>query len=153
MLQFRAKSRDEIRDAGCKIDCWLIPRVNGIHGVTLRYALYRFLVQGFRRCQSYWPVINPTPIGGLVEQNREFFSGRPLWKVGDSNHPRHPGGFYRSVNVKYGAFYWTHDDPSLVDGWVWDTQPLWSLPTAQDVRERSEIGHGDEDLVTEDIYN
>jgi len=50
MLQFRAESPEGIKDLNCKIDGWLIPRVNGDNGVTLRYALYRFLAQGFRRC-------------------------------------------------------------------------------------------------------
>ena len=125
--------------------------MNGNNGVTLRYALYRFLAQGFRRCQSYWPVVNAAPIGGLLpKRNREFFSGRPLWKVGGSHERRHPGGFYRAVSAEFGAFYWTHDDRSLLNGWVWDTQGLWSLPTTEGDGGQAEI---DGDLVAEDIYN
>src|SRR4051794_15674174 len=99
MLPFRAKSPEKIKDPNCKIDCWLIPRVNGDNGVTFRYALYRFLAQGFRRCQSYyWPTAIPTRVGGLLpEPNREFFSGRPIWKVDGVSHGQHPGGFQRAI--------------------------------------------------------
>ncbi|KAK0707223.1 hypothetical protein B0T21DRAFT_387679 [Apiosordaria backusii] len=129
MLQFCAKSPEKIKDPNCKIDCWLIPRVNGNNGVTLRYALYRFLAQGFRRCQSYyWPAATPTQVGGLLsERNREFFSGRPLWKVDGVSHSQHPDGFQRAIDTQYGAFYWTHSDQSLLPlgEVVWDTRALW----------------------------
>ncbi|KAL2174067.1 uncharacterized protein P884DRAFT_159421, partial [Thermothelomyces heterothallicus CBS 202.75] len=50
VLQFRARKPDHIRNADCPIDCWVIP-VEG-STCTLRYALYRLMVQGFRRCQA-----------------------------------------------------------------------------------------------------
>jgi hypothetical protein len=129
MLQFRAKAPDKIKDANCKIDCWLIPRVNGNNGVTLRYALYRFLAQGFRRCQSYyWRTAIPPQIGGLFpEPAREFFSGRPVWKVDGVFHSHHPGGFQRAIHADCGAFYWTHNDQSLlpIGEVLWDTQAFW----------------------------
>lgn len=125
MLQFRAKSPEKIKDPKCKVDCWLIPRVNGDSGMTFRYALYRFLAQGLRRVQSYcWPTTIPTRVGGLLpEPNREFFSGRPVWKVDGVSHTQHRGGFRRAIDIEYGAFYRTHDDQSLLPVEVlWDTQ-------------------------------
>jgi hypothetical protein len=123
--------------------------------VTLRYALYRFLAQGFRRCQSYWPAQISAPIGGLLpERDREFFSGRPVWNINGSRQGQHPGGFYRAMNAEYGAFYWTHDDPSLLDSWVWDTQSFWTLPGAQGVvEEPAEVGHVEGDPEAENIYD
>ncbi|KAK3371788.1 hypothetical protein B0T24DRAFT_650609 [Lasiosphaeria ovina] len=110
MLQFRAESPGNIKDPGCEIDCWLVPR-------------------GFRRCQSYhWPAAAPTRVGGLrSEPDREFFSGRPVWKVDGESHSQHPGGFRRAINPVHGAFYWTHSDQSLlpVGQVLWDTRALW----------------------------
>ncbi|AEO59667.1 hypothetical protein MYCTH_2308128 [Thermothelomyces thermophilus ATCC 42464] len=50
MLQFRATSPWDIRRADCAVDCWVIPITKST--CSLRYALYRLLVQGFRRCQA-----------------------------------------------------------------------------------------------------
>lgn len=149
MLQFRAESPGKIKDPNCKIDCWLIPRVNGDNGVTFRYALYRFLAQGFRRCQSYyWPTAIPTRVGGLLpEPNREFFSGRPIWKVDGVSHGQHPGGFQRAIYIEYGAFYWTHSDQSLLPVEVlWDTQAFWH--SGQDV-----VAGATGDSEAENIYD
>jgi hypothetical protein len=149
MLQFRARSPEKVKDPNCKVDCWLIPRVNGDNGVTFRYALYRFLAQGFRRCQSYyWPAPIPTRVGGLLpEPDREFFSGRPIWKVDGVSHGQHPGGFQRSIYVEYGAFYWTHSDQSLLPVQVlWDTQAIWH--SGQD-----EVAGAVEDSEAENIYD
>ncbi|KAM7210611.1 hypothetical protein V8F06_014001, partial [Rhypophila decipiens] len=51
MLQFRAAKLDAIRDPDCTVDCWVFPGKNP-NGIPLRFAFYRLLVQGFRRCQG-----------------------------------------------------------------------------------------------------
>ena len=157
MLQFRARSLDKIKDPNCKVDCWIIPRQN--NGTTLRYALYRFLVQGFRRCQSYWPVPLPASgVGGLFPEHKcEFFSGRPAWNVNGTLYGEHPGGFYRDIDVESGAFYWTHDNGPPPGGRVWDTEAFWQLQSNQGMNEsikEGEEGYIDGDIMEdEDIYN
>lgn len=154
MLQFRAQFPEMIKDPNCKVDCWLIPRINGNNGMTLRYALYRFLGQGFRRVQSYyWPTMTPTRVGGLLpEPDREFFSGRPIWKVDGVAHAQHPGGFRRAINIEYGAFYWIHDDQSLLPVEIlWDTQAF--RRSGQDVVAGSGDGRGYGDWESENIYD
>ncbi|KAK3336914.1 hypothetical protein B0T19DRAFT_447695 [Cercophora scortea] len=50
ILQFRARKPEHIRNADCPVDCWVIPAKGST--CTLRYALHRLMVQGFRRCQA-----------------------------------------------------------------------------------------------------
>ncbi|KAK3938580.1 hypothetical protein QBC46DRAFT_365378 [Diplogelasinospora grovesii] len=124
MLQFRANDKGKIKDAKCEVDCWVIPRENG-GGCTVRYGLYRLLVQGFRKCQGLRSY--EVSLGGIRPSFRQFYSGRPVWKVDGQNFGNHPqdGG-----------------------NRVWDTPSFWD--TAQLEQEGGQEGH---DLVEEDIYN
>lgn len=87
ILQFQARKPENIKDTDCPIDCWVIP-VEG-STCTLRYALYRLMVQGLRRCQA--SVANrPLTVGSLTEHRREFFNGRPIWKGDGQSYANHP---------------------------------------------------------------
>jgi len=127
MLQFRAATLDGIRDPECTVDCWVFPRDNP-NGVSLRSALYRLLAQGFRRCQAQW-ALWPT-LYGIAPDRREFYNGRPLWKI-DGRLKGKPWGHRRRIDTTYGAFYWTDtngEDPLIDDGTgekVWDTMNFW----------------------------
>jgi len=71
---------------------------------------------------------DPHPVGGLLpEPNREFFSGKPIWKADDGlSHSQHPGRFQRAIDVEYVAFYRTHRDRSLLTVEILrDTQAFW----------------------------
>ncbi|KAK4236866.1 hypothetical protein C8A03DRAFT_45196 [Achaetomium macrosporum] len=102
-LQFRARKPEHIREADCPIDCWVIPVGNST--CTLRYALYRVLVQGLRRCQAM-VAARPLVIGSLTEHGREVFTGI----------------YVRSVHGVTGGLYWAHP---LVEDTVWETEALW----------------------------
>ncbi|KXX81133.1 hypothetical protein MMYC01_204082 [Madurella mycetomatis] len=119
ILQFRARKPEHIRNADCPIDCWVIP-VNG-STCTLRYALYRLMVQGFRRCQAV-AAAKPLSVGTLTEHGREFFTGRPIWRVGGQSSINHPEGYLRSVDGATGGLYWGHP---MVEDTVWETGGLW----------------------------
>ncbi|KAK1750540.1 hypothetical protein QBC47DRAFT_118717 [Echria macrotheca] len=130
LLQFRAGAPEMIKDENCKIDCWLIPRVNDGRSWPLRYAFYRFLAQGFRRCQGvhfrYHPI--PHEVGKLLpDPELEYFSGRLVWKVKGVEYDEHPIQFRREIDTTCGAFYWTHEAQSFlpVGSVLWDTMPLW----------------------------
>ncbi|KEZ42855.1 hypothetical protein SAPIO_CDS5283 [Scedosporium apiospermum] len=129
LLQFRAMSVNDIKSQDCKVDCWVIPRVND-GGVTLRYALYRFLVQGFRRFQGM--IAYPVRLRDIPPYKREWYNGRPLWKI-DGTIVAIPFGHRRRVDARYGAFYWSateeSDVPLLTEqgSWVYDTEGLWEL--------------------------
>jgi hypothetical protein len=119
VLQFRARKPERIRDPDCPIDCWVIP-VTGAR-CTLRYALYRVLVQGFRRCQAV-AAVTPLRVGSLTEHGREFFTGRPIWRTGGVSSTDHPEGYVRSVDGATGAVYWSHP---AEEGVVWETTAFW----------------------------
>jgi hypothetical protein len=119
MLQFRARKPEHIRKADCRIDCWVIPVTGST--CTLRYALYRLMVQGLRRCQA--SVANqPLKVGSLTEHGREFFSGRPIWKLDGQSVGDHPEGYLRAVHAATGALYWNHEQAEDV---VWETPGFW----------------------------
>ncbi|PMB63737.1 hypothetical protein BM221_010479 [Beauveria bassiana] len=103
MLQFKAKKPEAIASEDCKIDCWIFPRENA-GGVPLRYAFYRLLVQGLRRCQGQ---LSPSivTLNGQQSEFRNFYTGEPVWKIGDALH-RHPWGMYRAVDPRDGSMYW-----------------------------------------------
>ncbi|KAM0439584.1 hypothetical protein ACHAPT_000676 [Fusarium lateritium] len=119
ILQFRAQTASDIRDANCEVDCWLLPLNTNI--CTLRYALYRLLVQGLRRCQvGTVPV--PLTVGGVTETYREFFTGCPVWTINGQPGYMHPSGYYRVVDKDTGALKWVHQqDPQG----VWETGAIW----------------------------
>lgn len=119
ILQFRARKPEHIRNADCPIDCWVVP-VNG-STCTLRYALYRLMVQGFRRCQTV-AATKPLSVGTLTVHGREFFTGRPIWRVSGQSSMNHPEGYLRSVDGATGGLYWGHP---MVEDAVWETGGLW----------------------------
>lgn len=73
ILQFRAQTPRDIRDENCAVDCWVLPLETSF--CTFRYALYRLMVQGLRRCQTGAAVPGPLTAGGLTATRREFFMG------------------------------------------------------------------------------
>ena len=133
LLQFRAQKEKEMTDARTPVDCWVLPqRHESPGGCTLRYALYKLLVQGFRRCQNLVPL--PVPAGGLQPEMRQYFSGKPMWKLPGGIYPYHPDGYDRQVDTAYGNFFWTKDGVEVVDETgrrIWDTAACWQLPAGQ----------------------
>ncbi|KAK4098395.1 hypothetical protein N658DRAFT_518025 [Parathielavia hyrcaniae] len=124
LLQFQAQKPDNILEANCPVDCWVLPRIGS--AVPLRYALYRLLAQGFRRFQRlYAPVpAASAPVGGLKPFSRMFYNGWPVWKTGGTIVPTHSGGYEREVDAASEAVKWTHPDPAN-DELVWETTALW----------------------------
>ncbi|ODA83598.1 hypothetical protein RJ55_02113 [Drechmeria coniospora] len=118
LLQFRANTPGEIREEGCPVDCWVLPRTKST--TTLRYAFYMLLVQGLRRFQG--SLAQPPTVGRHSSHFRQFYNGCPLWKDGNLNSPRHPDEYERSVDTDTGEMIWTHPiDPNPVR----ETLPIW----------------------------
>ncbi|OAA64474.1 hypothetical protein SPI_03121 [Niveomyces insectorum RCEF 264] len=125
LLQFRAGTVEQLKQ-NCEVDCWVFPREN-LNGTSLRYALYRLLAQGFRRCQGLHrvsPVFDGQLADGVV-----LYSGMPYWRIGN-NFTVAPAGYTRMVDLQSGACYWVDENGnamSLEDGErVWDTLAFWS---------------------------
>ncbi len=133
MVQFRARDVASIRDAKCGVDCWIFPR-NNKGGTPLRYALYRLLLQGFRRCQSLWSV--DMSLQGVPPHHREFYNGQPVWKMGDGKYTAHPWGYSRKVDPLFGAFFWVdkngNDELDDQGNRIWDTGPFWDIAQAME---------------------
>lgn len=104
----------EIVQKDCLVDCWVIPRDCGI---TLRYAFYRLLLQGFRRFQGHKLALNTFSC-----DFRQFYNGRPLWKFGTGHVATHPYGYTRWVDSSTGAICWTQPDRDDV---IQETMALW----------------------------
>ncbi|KAI9783631.1 MAG: hypothetical protein M1816_001222 [Peltula sp. TS41687] len=78
ILRFRASSREAIQDASCPIGACLTKNSSGGPGTaTARYALYRLIVDGFRRVQGD-QLSRPVQLAGY-RREFEYFSGRSLW--------------------------------------------------------------------------
>jgi len=128
LLQFRASEPEDIRAADCPVDCWVIPVAGST--CTLRYALYRLMVQGLRRCQAALATNRSLTVGSLTEYKREFFTGCPIWRGvdgqshADHNHHHHPEGYVRSVHAATGRLYWGQER-ELLGGIVWETDAFW----------------------------
>lgn len=80
---------------------------------------------------------------------REFYTGRPLWKLEDGKTYGSPWGLTRKVDPTHGAFFWTDTDGStpLLDqngDRVWDTKAFWE--SDQEQAEQSDP------LAGEDLY-
>lgn len=132
MLQFRATEPSKIKDPKCEVDCWVVPRQN-LQGCTARYALYRLLTQGFRRCQGEQGV--DVAFNGQRAHSREFYNGKSIWRVDGKLHYS-PWGYHRVVDPSYGAFFWANpggSDPLLdaSGNVVWDTVAFWSTEEQQ----------------------
>lgn len=124
ILQFRAHTIDEIRGQG-DVDCWILPRYNP-GGTAWRYALYRLLVQGFRRFQGLHrrnPILRSLPAEKVV-----LYNGQPQWRV-DGRLTYQPWGYTRILDRSTGTFYWTDETGTmLVDDRgipLADTVSLW----------------------------
>jgi len=128
MLQFRASEKKDINDAKCEIDCWIFPPDNP-NGTTLRLAFYRFLVQGFRRCQGLRGFRDMRLDRAKVSLG--YFNGVPSWTIkGVNQQDPMLEGWMRYLQLETGAFYWMKDeDPNTV---VWETGQSWSAPPPPD---------------------
>lgn len=124
MLQFRAATPADIRTSD--VDCWVFPRDNQ-GGTPLRYALYRLIVQGFRRFQGMRRF--NTPLHNSYSSQLTFFSGKPQWVDMTGHHTSYPFNYKRKVDSASGALYWVDEDGNDVvdlDGnRVWDTDAFW----------------------------
>lgn len=110
----------------------MLPRENP-NGTTLRYAQYKLLVQGLRRCQGLHPT--DATLYGQHPNYREFYNGRPVWKIDDKFYIK-PWGYSRQIDLSYGFFYWVEADGTtpLVDKTgdkIWDTLAFWQPEPAQ----------------------
>jgi hypothetical protein len=118
ILQFRAQRLERMEDEDCPVDCWVLPLTSSY--CTLRYALYRLLVQGLRRCLGN--MAGQLAVAGLIPDFREFYNARPLWRVGQVTYDQHPGGYTRAVEATTGMLKWVHDTlPEVVE-----VGPFWS---------------------------
>lgn len=70
------------------------------------------MVQGLRRCQA--TAARPLTVGSLTEHRREFYTGRPLWRVSDAVSVEHPEGYVRFVDADTGALGWAHAGGDIV---------------------------------------
>ena len=165
LLQFKATVASDIKSPDCIAECWAIPRVNPT-GVSLRHALYRFLAQGFRRCQGM--CANEVTINETPPSLRQFYNGQPLWNI-DGDYHAEPWGYRRVIDPSCGAFHWTKpysDGPLLPNGSrVYETAGFWGLRALQAPNEdrpmelgsssSSQLGMGAGPLTAddEDIYS
>ncbi|KAK5652623.1 hypothetical protein OQA88_10216 [Cercophora sp. LCS_1] len=148
ILQFQASERANIADAKCEVDCWVIPRRND-GGCTLRYALYRLLVQGLRKCQGLRST--DVSLGGIRPFSRQFYSGRAVWEANGQNFGDHPQGYVRAIDTTWGAFFWTSNGAPLLDNSgnkVWVTLSFWA--PAEPEQQGQDEG---QNLVNENIYD
>jgi hypothetical protein len=119
LLQFRASRVEDLQDENCPVDCWILP-VTG-SSCPLRYALYRLISQGWRRCQTEIQPSFDFTVGGLQPHSRNFFNGEPIWQYQGSLYIAHPFGYERLTNGETGALMWTHRD---YEG-EWETDAFW----------------------------
>ncbi|EWZ77924.1 hypothetical protein FOXG_21397 [Fusarium oxysporum f. sp. lycopersici 4287] len=105
LLQFRAHRVEGIKNEDCEIDSWMIPVKNS--SCSLRYALYRLLAQGWRRCQGEVAAVTGFTVGGLAPCSREYYTGVPIWKAANGQRQKsHPLGYQRTVDGSTGAVVW-----------------------------------------------
>ncbi|RGP77279.1 mycothiol acetyltransferase [Fusarium longipes] len=127
LLQFRAKSVEDIRHRDCPVDCWVVSATRD-GAVPLRVALYRLLMQGWRRVQG-----NSAPlqmIGGRMPHSREWYSGSPLWEGERGLQRQHPGGFTRQCEPQTGKLFWRNGQGLKSN----ETGHLWSTPSENQAR-------------------
>lgn len=68
---------------------------------------------------------------GVKPTLREFYNGRPLWKIGQVLY-QEPWSHRRTLALSRGAFYWADASGSnpakYADGsLVWDTETFWTI--------------------------
>jgi len=84
----------------------------------MQYALYRLLIQGFRRCLGLHAP--PLTLAGYP-RSFVYFSGRPQFMVhGGGFVESYPVGYERKYSSEYGAWYWTSGNNDV----LWDTRAL-----------------------------
>lgn len=105
----------------------MLPRVNP-DGTSLRYALYRLLVQGFRRVQGMWSA-NP-PLNRMFPSRRHFYHGAPQFFINGLPTEK-PLGHRRVVDSSTGSFYWVGAGGIALKeangNAVWDTEAMWDV--------------------------
>ncbi|KAL4925818.1 uncharacterized protein BDV17DRAFT_294089 [Aspergillus undulatus] len=122
ILQFRARTREDIRSRDCIIDCWIIPRAEEY--CTFQYALYRLAWRG-------WVRLSATLDGGnrderlelevtidRMDRRYEYWSGRPIWEVTPGRYEYvHPNGWQRQwmQNQQQNNGYWFWARPGSQD--------------------------------------
>jgi hypothetical protein len=76
----------------------VVPRSSDEEGrCTIRYALYRLIIQGIRRCLGGCaPLLN---LSGYP-RSFEYFSGRPMWSIQGGFVWNHPLGINREYDRK-----------------------------------------------------
>lgn len=92
LLQFRAERAEDMLAVECPVDCWVLPMTGC--DANWRIALYRLLVQGFRRIQGACAI--PISLGGLQPLRRRFFNGQPVWEA--------EGGAGRFLSTREGSY-------------------------------------------------
>lgn len=88
----------------CEADCWAIPRMN-LQGCILRYAFYRLLAQGFRRCQSEY-ALSTVALQGQRPARRQFYHGRPL-SMTDGIFHTEPWSYHRVLDGRSGQRFYS----------------------------------------------
>ncbi|KAL6408646.1 hypothetical protein AUP68_07590 [Ilyonectria robusta] len=59
-----------------------------------------------------FPQIHDVSLYGVHPSRREFYTGRPVWKLEDGKIYGSPWGHTRKVDPTHGAFFWTDTDGS-----------------------------------------
>ena len=117
-----------LEEEDCPVDCWVLPRLTST--ATFREALYRLLVQGFRRCQGLHAPSELTLAG--LKSYREFFSGRPIWRANGGAWERELHPVFQRTTDAWGRFafdlWGSAYQPVLVE-----TNPLWEDPLWEDL--------------------
>ena len=116
VIRFRANARDEIRNANCPVDCWMIPiscnklpnpgAQEGLNNrrVTLLYVFYLIFREGLGRARaSTAPQVS---LGGYQRDFR-YFDGKPIWTApGQPPVWDHPIGYERDYNSQQRRWFW-----------------------------------------------
>ena len=128
ILQFKASSRNDIKEANCRVDCCILPRSSAVPGVcNARYGLYRLVWRGWMRLAAVASQHIPVSLNGWEREFR-YWSGRPTW-INEINRRvkelDHPDGYRRIFDTANRAWYWAHLNGAPVQDAngtrVWDT--------------------------------
>lgn len=157
ILQFRAQMVAQISDAKIPVDCWVIPR-NNVGGTSLRYALYRLILQGYRRCQAIGASM--PKLGGMQPVARHFYNGQLVWKGADKELTYdHPLGFSRAVYTGNGMLYWAVGGEPATDekgNWIWDSVAFWEEQGAyveENLVLQQTYGFADDGIPRDELYD
>jgi hypothetical protein len=112
LIQFQARTVNDIKSTDCSIDLMLVPR-HSLGGCTIRDAFYRFATQGIRRrlgLEADALLIQGYP------RSFEYYSGRPYWTTAQGRQWNHPLGYQREFDVNALRWKWVLNEDE-----VWDT--------------------------------